>query len=82
MNPQLVFETNFSHLYDRVSVRLGDHDLFSDSDGVIPLELPVNSVIQNPNYNPTSFQNDIAIIKLKRPIDSYSSKCILNILVS
>ena len=49
-------------------MRLGDLDLFSDGDGVTPMDIPIEEVIKSPIYNPATFQNDIAILKLKEKV--------------
>ncbi len=65
---ELILFSLVNLVMNRKMVRLGDHDLFSDGDGVTPLNIPVEKVIPNPKYNPSTFQNDIAIIKLKDPV--------------
>ncbi|CAG7836946.1 unnamed protein product [Allacma fusca] len=53
---------------DLAIIRFGDLNLFTDDDGVTPVDVPVAEVIKNPNYNPTTFQNDIAVIRLKEKV--------------
>lgn len=43
----------------RAIVRLGDHDLFTNADGVTPMDVPIAEVIKHPEYNPSNFYNDI-----------------------
>lgn len=57
----------------RASVRLGDHDIFSTSDNVQPLEVEVDKRILHPKYDPSTFKNDIALLHLKRSVQ-YSRK--------
>lgn len=59
----------------RASVRLGDHDIFSTSDNVQPLEIEVDKRFLHPKYDPSTFKNDIALLHLKRSVQ-YSRKII------
>lgn len=53
------------------SVRLGDHNIFSESDDFIsnPQTYRVNSIRPHPNFKSHGFYNDIALLKLDRPVD-------------
>lgn len=49
-----------------VTVRLGEHDLKLTGDGEI--DVGVERIIVHPNFQPKTFKNDIALIKLDRKI--------------
>ncbi|XP_044742119.1 serine protease snake-like [Chrysoperla carnea] len=60
-----------THSRDRgppVKVRLGDLNLESDSDGARPETLDIIDIIKHPRYSPPAKYNDIALIRLSRPI--------------
>ncbi|CAG0891588.1 unnamed protein product [Darwinula stevensoni] len=48
-------------------VRLGDHDI-SKTDEAQHHDYPVSRVIQHPQYNKKSFDNDIAVLELASPV--------------
>ncbi|XP_051173404.1 venom serine protease Bi-VSP-like [Leptopilina boulardi] len=50
---------------DLILVRLGDLDLFSNTDNVQPLDVLIEKYILHPEYSATTYTNDIAILKLK-----------------
>lgn len=64
--------------YSRVSVRLGEHDLTQNPDCVFfgnskacldpPLDVPVEKVIVHEEFDAFTFLNDIALIRLKDPV--------------
>lgn len=55
-----------------VYVTLGDHDRGSESE-VVDEVIPVSKVIVHPQYNPTVFYNDIALLKLSKKVIFKSS---------
>ncbi|XP_071451047.1 venom protease-like [Hetaerina americana] len=55
---------------DLYFVRLGEHDIESDNDGAFPIDINIVEKTMHPNYNPTSYQNDIAILTLQYPVKS------------
>ncbi|XP_046396916.1 venom protease-like [Ischnura elegans] len=55
---------------DLYFVRLGEHELGSDNDGASPIDVSIVGKTMHPNYNPTSYQNDIAILTLQYPVRS------------
>jgi hypothetical protein len=62
MTPMLIIALIQKNLTCRFSVRLGDHDIFSEADEVTPLEVEVAEVIKHPKYDPATFYNDIGIL--------------------
>ncbi|KAK6635564.1 hypothetical protein RUM44_000816 [Polyplax serrata] len=55
-------------MFDRFTVRLGDLNLYRDDDGAHPVEIPIADRIIHPGYNPTTFVNDIAILRMEKPV--------------
>lgn len=54
---------------DLYVVRLGDLDLDDNQfDGANPVDIPIESIILHPEYNPKIFTNDVAILKLQREV--------------
>ncbi|XP_035739812.1 venom protease-like [Vespa mandarinia] len=53
---------------DLFMARLGDLDLNSTTDGADPINILILNKILHPKYNPTSYTNDIAIIKLAEDV--------------
>ncbi|XP_047477044.1 proclotting enzyme-like [Penaeus chinensis] len=53
------------------SVRLGDHNIFSESDDFIsnPQTYRVQSIRPHPEFISHGFYNDVALLKLDRPVD-------------
>ncbi|GBL87547.1 Proclotting enzyme [Araneus ventricosus] len=49
-------------------VRLGDHDIESDSEGATPVDFAVRSVIKFDGFDLRTFQNDIAILLLSSSV--------------
>ncbi|XP_069687959.1 venom protease-like [Periplaneta americana] len=54
---------------DLTLARLGDLDLKNDSDGASPINVPIEDRMVHEDYNPTTFVNDIAIIRLNQDVD-------------
>ncbi|ODN06490.1 Chymotrypsin-like protease CTRL-1 [Orchesella cincta] len=52
-----------------LKVRLGEWDLSSNDEPFKPQEFPVSEVIIHPKFNPKTFQNDIAILRLASNVD-------------
>jgi len=53
---------------DLYSVRVGEHDLDSTSDGAQPQDIVIASKTAHENWNTKPIQNDIAILKLSRKV--------------
>lgn len=53
---------------DLILVRLGDLDLFSNTDNVNPLDIFIEKSNLHPEYSATTYTNDIAVLKLKEAI--------------
>lgn len=53
----------------QLSVRLGDHDLFSSDDGTQPMDIAVVSVIRHQQFQRRTFLNDIALLKLESSVE-------------
>lgn len=52
-----------------VTVRLGDHDLKSDKDGMKPINFNVTSINVPENFDPVTFANDIALLRLEHSVN-------------
>lgn len=52
-----------------LKVRLGEWDLSSSDEPFKPQEFPVQEVVIHPKFNPKTFQNDIAILRLSSNVD-------------
>jgi len=64
-----------------VKVRLGEWDLSSGDEPFRPQEYEVKDIVIHPQFNPRTYQNDIAILRLKTQVDlssfpSIRSACI------
>lgn len=68
------FKKRKHDLNSRYTTRIGDLDLFSDQDGANPVEILIAERIIHNGYNPTTFVNDIAILRLETPV-KYTSEC-------
>lgn len=74
--------------YFSFSVRLGEYDLSTDQDCFMgdcidpPVNIAVEKLIPHENYAPTSKsqENDIALIRLSKPV-KYTSKICLNLTI-
>ena len=53
---------------DLYSVRVGEHDVNSELDGAKPQEILIATKTPHENFNSVSFQNDIAILKLRQKV--------------
>ena len=69
------FFFKFTHVY-RASVRLGEHNLKGDPDcdsgscNETPQDFKIEEVIAHSDYaKPVAFRNDIALIRLDRPVN-------------
>ena len=51
-----------------VSVRLGEQRIGSEMDGASPIDLAVRKKTLHPDYNPRTFDNDIAILTLNESV--------------
>merc|ERR1719219_2579835 len=49
-------------------VRLGDHDITTNSDGASPEDIRISRAIQHPAWDSHTLDSDIAIVKLSRPV--------------
>jgi len=68
-----------AHCFDSVPgqqgpnmVRLGDHDITTTGDGATPVDISIARSIQHPGWNSNTLSDDIAIVKLSRPV-TYST---------
>lgn len=50
-------------------VVVGEYDLTSDVENLKPVQKPVKRMIIHRNYNPSTFENDIALMELESPFD-------------
>lgn len=48
---------------------VGEYDLTGDVENLKPIQKPVKRMIVHRNYNPTTFENDIALMELESPFD-------------
>lgn len=55
-------------LDDLYMVRIGDLDLNSDNDGATPFDALIQRKTIHPDYNPTTYTNDIAVLKTTRDV--------------
>ncbi|XP_046615531.1 venom protease-like isoform X1 [Neodiprion virginianus] len=53
---------------DLYLVRLGDLDLVSDNDGANPIDIPIEKITIHPDYDPSHYTNDIAVIRMERNV--------------
>jgi len=51
------------------TVLLGEHILGNDTDGANPEEYKIEKIIPHENYNPRTFDNDIAVIKFDTDVE-------------
>jgi len=51
------------------TVLLGEHVLGNDTDGANPEEFKIEKIIPHENYNPRTFDNDIAVIKFDTDVE-------------
>jgi len=51
------------------TVLLGEYILGNDTDGVNPEEFKIEKIIPHENYNPRTFDNDIAVIKFDTDVE-------------
>ncbi|XP_076309700.1 proclotting enzyme-like [Tachypleus tridentatus] len=56
-------ETDFLPATD-LSVRLGEHNLFSTNDGSNPVDFPIKAVTYHQDFDRKTFKNDIAILTI------------------
>ncbi|EEC01638.1 serine protease, putative, partial [Ixodes scapularis] len=49
-------------------VVLGEHDLSGDYETMKPVSVPVRRMVVHRNYNPATFENDLALLELERPV--------------
>ena len=67
-------------LINLVQVRLGDHDLASNTDTTIVKDVKVKKIFNHENYNPGkgSLNNDIAVLELEEEVDLkvYTPACL------
>lgn len=50
------------------TVRLGDLNLQSDTDGATPVDVQVSEIKSHPKFSLTNFHNDIALLRLATPV--------------
>lgn len=66
---------------NKLKVRLGEWDLSTNDEPFKPKDYYISEVIIHPGFNPKTYQNDIAILKLSTTVDlssfpSIRSACI------
>ncbi|CAN7984352.1 unnamed protein product [Ixodes hexagonus] len=49
-------------------VVLGEHDLSGDYEKMKPVSVPVRRMIVHRHYNPATFENDLALLEMERPV--------------
>lgn len=54
---------------DLTIARLGEYDLYSESDGADPIDVRIKRGILHPAYDPNTYENDIAVLRLKNEIE-------------
>lgn len=61
-----------AHCFDQPGgpnlVRLGDHDLTTSTDGALAQDVSIGRVIKHPGWDSHALENDIAVLKLSRPV--------------
>ena len=61
-----------AHCFDQSGapdlVRLGDHDLTTSTDGALAQDVAIGRVIKHPGWDSHALENDIAVLKLSRPV--------------
>lgn len=62
------FNGNKSLTADAFVARLGEHDYLSNDDGANPVDQPVVEIMRHTDFNAKTYLNDIAILKLRRPV--------------
>ncbi|CAN7984632.1 unnamed protein product, partial [Ixodes hexagonus] len=53
---------------DAFVARLGEHDYLSNDDGANPVDEPVVQIHRHSEFNPRTYLNDVAVLKLRRPV--------------
>ncbi|XP_054723144.1 proclotting enzyme-like [Uloborus diversus] len=53
---------------EQLTVRLGDHHLFRSDDSMDPVDFKVAQAIPHPEFSRSGFYNDIALLKLRKPV--------------
>lgn len=74
-------KNNNNYSGEPVKVRLGELNLKKNNDGANPIDLTVDEIIVHPDYVSTSKYNDIALIRMNRPIkfnDHIRPACLYN----
>ena len=51
---------------DLFRIRLGEHDV--DVDDGTEVTIQAETIIKHPNFDPVTFDSDIALVKLRQPI--------------
>ena len=49
-------------------VRVGDHDITTTADGARHEDVEIAEKIPHPGWNPVTLENDLAVVKLARPV--------------
>lgn len=52
-----------------MKVRLGEWNAKEDDEPYKNVEVPVESVLFHPGFNPSNLQNDLALVRLAEPVD-------------
>ncbi|XP_077483254.1 venom protease-like isoform X1 [Amblyomma americanum] len=62
------FSGNRSLTPEAFVARLGEHDYLSTDDGANPVDEPVVHIERHAQFNPRTYLNDVAVLKLRRPV--------------
>ncbi|XP_076330435.1 proclotting enzyme-like isoform X1 [Tachypleus tridentatus] len=60
----VVNSKNVPHPVSAFTISLGEHNIYSDNDGASPINFTVKAVFYHKKFNSSTFENDIAILKL------------------
>jgi len=55
-----------------MKVRLGEWNAKEDDEPYKNVEIPIESVLIHPGFNPENLQNDLALVRLAAPVDTKS----------
>jgi len=56
------------------TVRLGEHELYNDTDGATPVDIRVANKIIHKGYDRKKLTDDIAILRLERDVETFDTK--------
>lgn len=70
INGSLVFDMNYNYRLKRSKIRviLGDHDQSTTTD--VPAKMrAVSAIIRHRNFDTDTYNHDIALLKLRKPVE-------------